>query len=1025
MIIDANEMAAEYIKSYQDKSRIYFIEKYLSTFNASVGKKTPFHCFPRQKVFLRTLAKVRNIVSIKPRQCGITTLTSAWATAQCVFAPEDAPETILCVGNKLDLANQLITKIRDFLTQVPRWYWGDDYYSPDPKSDKNFKSIFIKDSKSELELFNGCRVVARSSGENAARGISAVSILILDEAGFIENGKAVYATCAACMASNPNSKTVMVSTPNGHDELYYNTYKQALAHENNFTAVQFRWYQDPRYNKNLKWFKKGKDDEKVKWFYEPILDETGTVKYDEEHWEKMVQDGWTPRSPWYDEMCKSFNNDSMKIAQELDVSFQGSANNVVAPEFIDQQSKLNVREPLSDFKDPMNEETWFWKKPIDGHRYILGCLPTGDKVLTKDGIKKVEDVNENDLLITKEGERTKIKTFYKREVSNEKMISIKLYGDCEKYNFTWNHPIYASCNTKLKRSFKKNSDKKRYWDFNFDFVNAENLSKGDWVQMPNIYANNILTDDEILSKWESYKPKGKGNKHFDNPLLEKDFWWYCGMWLVEGSVVVDKHGYTTVMTAHNINEKEYHLKIKEFAKAKLNRDAVIVDREKYNSTEVIFGSKSIGKFLTDNFGKGARFKFIKEWIKYLPKEYKIELIKGYFQGDGCAYGKKEKVAIVSVSHQLLQDVQSILLSLGIFSSIKKHNGEYEGEICGRKCMCHDKFCLELGIYDSKKFLDLLGIKNSIKIKNRRVISCSLFSKDLSTIYFRISEIETWYYNGFVYNFETESASHTYCTNRFVTHNCDPSRGVSADRTAIEIIDMDGEDENGLPIIEQVGEYVGKKLGDDIGGMVYQYANLYNEAYVVVDCTGGQGDALILTMIQLGYKNFYYEDGNQKTYTVQNQSDKPLNFSDRLPGFHFQGNRYPVLASFAGMVRSNEFKIRSTRVINELDTWIFEGETGRMNHQEGSHDDTICSLAMALFVMRYTYNKLEESKHKDQAILNAYMMGGAINANRNKIKDDKPITPKSGLPFYNERILTKTNNGLNNQGAYLWLFSGMY
>lgn len=627
MIIDANEMAAEYIKSYQDKSRIYFIEKYLSTFNAAVGKKTPFICFPRQKVFLRTLAKVRNIVSIKPRQCGITTLTSAWATAQCVLAPEDAPETILCVGNKLDLANQLITKIRDFLTQVPRWYWGDDYYSPDPKSDKNFKSIFIKDSKSELELFNGCRVVARSSGENAARGISAVSILILDEAGFIENGKAVYATCAACMASNPNSKTVMVSTPNGHDELYYNTYKQALAHENNFTAVQFRWYQDPRYNKNLKWFKKGKDDEKVKWFYEPTLDETGTVKYDEEHWEKMVQDGWTPRSPWYDEMCKSFNNDSMKIAQELDVSFQGSANNVVAPEFIEQQSNLNVREPLSDFKDPMNEETWFWKRPIDGHRYLVGV--------------------------------------------------------------------------------------------------------------------------------------------------------------------------------------------------------------------------------------------------------------------------------------------------------------------------------------------------------------------------------------------------------------DPSRGVSADRTAIEIIDMDGEDENGLPIIEQVGEYVGKKLGDDIGGMVYQYANLYNEAYVVVDCTGGQGDALILTMIQLGYKNFYYEDGNQKTYTVQNQSNKPLNFSDRLPGFHFQGNRYPVLASFAGMVRSNEFKIRSTRVINELDTWIFEGETGRMNHQEGSHDDTICALAMALFVMRYTYNKLEESKHKDQAILNAYMMGGAINANRNKIRDDKPITPKSDLPFYNERILTKTNNGLNNQGAYLWLFSGMY
>lgn len=626
MIIDANEMAAEYIKSFQDKSRIYFIEKYLSTFNASKGKKTPFHCFPRQKVFLETLAKVRNIVSIKPRQCGITTLTSAWATAQCVFASEDAPETILCVGNKLDLANQLITKIRDFLTQVPRWYWGEDYYSPDPKSDKNLKTIFIKDSKSELELFNGCKIVARSSGENAARGISAVSILILDEAGFIENGKAVYATCAACMASNPNSKTVMVSTPNGHDELYYNTYKQALSHENNFTAVQFRWYQDPRYNKNLKWFKKSKDNGDVKWISEPTIDSDGSIKYDEEHWEKMIHDGWTPRSPWYDEMCKSFNNDTMKIAQELDVSFQGSANNVVAPEFIEQQNNLNVREPLVDFKDPMNDETWFWKKPIEGHKYIIGV--------------------------------------------------------------------------------------------------------------------------------------------------------------------------------------------------------------------------------------------------------------------------------------------------------------------------------------------------------------------------------------------------------------DPSRGVSADRTAIEIIDMDGKDENGFPIIEQVGEYVGKKLGDDIGAMVYQYANLYNQAYVVVDCTGGQGDALILTMIQLGYKNFYYEDANQKTYMVQNQVDKPMNFANRLPGFHFQGNRYPVLANFAGMVRSNEFKIRSTRVTNELDTWIFEGETGRMNHQDGSHDDTICSLAMALFVMRYTFNKIEKTKLTDKAILNSYIMGGAIHANK-MAKESLSITPNQDMPFYNERTLNKITPNGNSQGSCLWLLAGYH
>ena len=133
-MIDFQEMATDYAKSYKDKSRIYFIEKYLSTFNADKGKKTPFLLFPRQKAFLNSIAYHGKSIAIKHRQAGITTITSAWAAAQMVFASTDSPETILCIGNKLDLANQLVAKIREFLMQVPRWYWGDEYYSPDAKS---------------------------------------------------------------------------------------------------------------------------------------------------------------------------------------------------------------------------------------------------------------------------------------------------------------------------------------------------------------------------------------------------------------------------------------------------------------------------------------------------------------------------------------------------------------------------------------------------------------------------------------------------------------------------------------------------------------------------------------------------------------------------------------------------------------------------------------------------------------------------------------------------------------------------
>lgn len=537
-----------------------------------------------------------------------------------VFAAHESPETVLCIGNKLDLANQLVTKIRDFLTQVPRWYWGDEYYSPDPKSEKNLKDIFTKNSKSELELFNGCKVFARSSGENAARGISAVSILIFDEAAFIENGLAVYSSAVAATASNPNRKIIMVSTPNGKDSLYYGTYRQALAKENNYNAVEFKWFQDLRYNKFLKWYKKDEETGEYQYIEEDVLDSSGTVPYDEERWRKLEQEGWLPTAPWYEEMKRSFNNDSMKIAQELDVSFMGSANNVVAPEFIDMQSTLNVRKPLDDMKDPMVDETWFWKPPIAGHRYVLGI--------------------------------------------------------------------------------------------------------------------------------------------------------------------------------------------------------------------------------------------------------------------------------------------------------------------------------------------------------------------------------------------------------------DPSRGTSEDNTAIEIIDMDGRDENGLPIIEQVAEYVGKKLGDDIGAIAYNYAKMYNDAFIVADATGGQADALLLTLINMGYKNLYYEDANQKTYTLQNSTKVYDDYNNRLPGFHFQGNRYPVLANFAGLVRNNEFKIRSVRVINELDTWIFKEGTGRMDHMAGAHDDTITCLGMALFVMQFSLNKLQTVKNKDAAILGAYMMGGGYTP-KPQTRDSIDMTPNNKLPFYTNKTFNKYNSNVN--GNFMWLF----
>ena len=72
-MIDRNEMVEEYVKAYSDRSRTYFMEKYLSTFDGTEGKNVPFVVFPRQKVYCQALADNDKVISVKHRQCGIST----------------------------------------------------------------------------------------------------------------------------------------------------------------------------------------------------------------------------------------------------------------------------------------------------------------------------------------------------------------------------------------------------------------------------------------------------------------------------------------------------------------------------------------------------------------------------------------------------------------------------------------------------------------------------------------------------------------------------------------------------------------------------------------------------------------------------------------------------------------------------------------------------------------------------------------------------------------------------------------
>ena len=97
--------------------------------------------------------------------------------------------------------------------------------------------------------------------------------------------------------------------------------------------------------------------------------------------------------------------------------------------------------------------------------------------------------------------------------------------------------------------------------------------------------------------------------------------------------------------------------------------------------------------------------------------------------------------------------------------------------------------------------------------------------------------------------------------------------------------------------------------------------------------------------------------------ARDSSSLSLTADGRLPGFHTSSVRFQMLTNFAYMVKTNAFKIRSKRVISELETWIYKGDQGRIDHMDGAHDDTLTCLAMGLFVMQFSFNKIQEGQEK--------------------------------------------------------------
>jgi hypothetical protein len=342
------ELIQEYVKCHGDTP--YALKTYLQTYDNTQQVHVPFELFPEQKEMIEDFENYSDNIVLKYRQAGVSTATAGWISKKLQFASKESPEKILILANKLDTATEMANKIKGFLRQWPDWI--NVGFDKDKNSQKHYK------------LNNGSEVKAVATSVDALRGYTP-TILVFDEAAYIESGGDLWAACMASLATG--GKVIVISTPNGFDQIYYEVFDQSVRGLNNFKISYLSWYHDPRFTKDLTWVKT-KDIVHFLLNRDEYNEEDIVSNLNKDEYQSYMEKGYKPFSSWFESMCKKLKFDRRKISQELECAFLGSGDNVINSTTMEQIQE-HICDPIEKW---VGNGLWLWKEPIPGHKYIMG-----------------------------------------------------------------------------------------------------------------------------------------------------------------------------------------------------------------------------------------------------------------------------------------------------------------------------------------------------------------------------------------------------------------------------------------------------------------------------------------------------------------------------------------------------------------------------------------------------------------------------------------------------------------------------
>jgi phage portal protein BeeE len=381
--------------------------------------------------------------------------------------------------------------------------------------------------------------------------------------------------------------------------------------------------------------------------------------------------------------------------------------------------------------------------------WVFSCFPAGTPVSTPHGWTDIEYIQPGDAVLNHRGEYDEVKEVDSREFTGD-LIEIEAYGTSSIVS-TECHPFWV---------LREGSQ---------EWISAGEIRAGDRLLVP-VHRATERTES-VRVEWNNHrisKPGPKSGRTEDIPITQ-ELMILIGYFLAEGHVRVTAGGSgnkfpKTVGFSFHEDESEYHQEVVECMRSVFGLDKHYVSQtEGDRAVTLLFHSRLAAEFFL-LFDHGARHKSLPEWVYGVHVEGLKHLLRCYWNGDGCLYGRR--YAAVTASPHLAEGLRRV----GMLCSVAMHLHEFKSS--GPLSAGHVHYKLSMSGTNADKFSEIAGQAITPPASTKGNFGRSFCEITGDYLECQVRSVSRRSVESFrVFNFECNGDEHSYCVRGVAVHNC--------------------------------------------------------------------------------------------------------------------------------------------------------------------------------------------------------------------------------------------------------------